>query len=142
MITNKKTDQTPYKWIYGLENNEEIYYDKTITIFYDFTTYCYKHDNLQVPIKLQEGLLKIKEFLWNDLKNVCPPCPVKGAHIEFIYENEVYSISPETFELSFGKVPGFYGYEHAYFECQSANIKQMLNELLGIKYMHYIGFID
>lgn len=145
MVTNKKIEGiTKYKWVYDGEEQEDIYYDRIISIFNDYSLFCYGYDEseLVLPEELKECLERIRKFLWDDMGNVYPPCPVKGAHIEFIYKDEVYNISPNTFGLIFGEVPGFYGYEHAVFEFQSEKIRKMLKEILGITNTKYYGFID
>lgn len=138
------------KVLYENPNNNKYYQwidnNGTHDIWYLDETVIYQIDKTELPIELKEFLLKWKEKMLEERKTFVETYPVKLARITFIYKDYIYRIYPSTIaateyyitsknekvEIEFDSL----------FEAYQREIRNGLEQELGIKYSKYIGFLD
>ncbi len=99
-----------------------------------------------IPEELKNFLVKWTEKIKVYKETYVEMYPVKLAHIEFIYQDVVYSINPYTISATY--MTNFLRNDYyevewdSLFETYQRKIRDDLEQELGVKYSKYIGFLD
>ena len=131
------------KWNDYFGNSEEVWYERNKVIY---LTGEYEKTNL--PDQLIKFLKKWTKKIKENLKTFKEEYPVKDARIEFIYENECYRLEPKGVG-AVSDTPHYYFFGdeyfpeyHSLFEKYEAEIREDLENTLGVKYSRYLGYLD
>lgn len=135
--TEPKDNKRYLKWF---DNNGK--YD----IWYEKATMLFDYNEADIPLELKNFLDKWSKKIEEYKENYVELYPVKLAHIEFIYNDVVYSIYPNTVKATY--MTSFLSdkeYEvewDSLFETYQREIRDDLEKELGVKYSRYWGFLD
>ena len=132
--------------------NDNIKYNRwyddngSFDIWYNKVTRIFDYKNAEIPEELKNFLSgwdkKINEYK----KTYREMCPVKLAHIEFIYKDIIYSIYPITINATY-KTDFMSDTEYdvswdSLFETYEHEIRKDLKNILGVVHSRYFGMID
>lgn len=135
--TEPKDNKRYLKWF---DNNGK--YD----IWYEEATMLFDYNEADIPLELKNFLDKWSKKIEEYKENYVELYPVKLAHIEFIYNDVVYSIYPNTVKATY--MTSFLSdkeYEvewDSLFETYQREIRDDMEKELGVKYSRYWGFLD
>ena len=135
--TEPKDNKRYLKWF---DNNGK--YD----IWYEKATMLFDYNEADIPLELKNFLDKWSKKIEEYKENYVELYPVKLAHIEFIYNDVVYSIYPNTIKATY--MTSFLSdkeYEvewDSLFETYQRKIRDDMEKELGVKYSRYWGFLD
>jgi hypothetical protein len=131
-----------YKWNDYYGNTLDIWHDSEVRIYENYETYKYGYDNtIVVPDELKKCLDIIRKYLWDKKDQFQFKYYARDTRIEFIYKDEVYRITPNTFGFRFD-LEDFYCLGDAHFEAERNEIMKILKETLGIEHTRYLGYLD
>lgn len=140
------------KVTYKEPNNENFEYKRwfdnngTFDIWYKEAVMLYDYQNMGIPDKLKLFLDKWNEKILEYKKTFVETCPIKLAHIEFIYDDVVYVIYPDnvsaTYTTSFLREEPYEASWDALFEKYQREIRDDLEKTLGVKHSRYWGMLD
>ena len=116
-------------------------------IWYQNETSIYHPEKMpDIPEELRAFLIKWRGKMEEYKKDYRELYPVKLAHIDFIYQDVVYKISPMTVGASY--LTDFMSdkpYEvswDSFFEAHEREIREDMKASLGITHSRYTGFLD
>ena len=126
-----------YRWCdnNGLHN---VWYKEIISLF--------DYEEKDIPDKLRNFLDKWTNKIQKYKETYQEMYPVKLAHIEFIYQDTVYCIYPETIKATYKSNflrDDYYDVSYdSLFETYQRELRSELEKDLGVIYSRYIGFLD
>ncbi len=100
--------------------------------------YSLLSDKIPLPPELSEVLFRIRDLLEDRLRFYQFDYPARGTHIDFLYGEEVYHLTPH----SFGLYDRLRENCEEFFEKHQREIRNLLEERLGVQYSRYNGFLD
>ena len=126
------------KW-YDDNGSFDIWYLRVTNIYSNY-------NEMELPIELVEFLNKWCKKIDEYRKTYKELYPVKLAHIEFIYKDIIYNITPSTIKATYKS--SFMSDEEydvswdSLFESYEKEIRDDMKESLGIVHSRYFGFLD
>lgn len=139
-VTYKKPKDENFRYKRWFDNNGSF------DIWYKDAVSLYDYQSLDIPIELKMFLDKWNEKILKYKETFVEQCPVKLAHIEFIYKDVVYAIYPEsvsaTYITSFMRDEEYEVSWDALFEEYQREIRDDLEKELGVKHSRYWGMLD
>ena len=115
-------------------------------IWYENVTKLYEYQDLDIPNEIKLFLDKWNNKMKEYKKTYIEKYPVKLAHIEFIYQDEVYVIYPSvisaTYKTCFMSDEEYECSWDSLFEEYQKEIREELSKELGIKHSRYFGMLD
>ena len=140
------------KVLYTKPEGDEVAYNRwfddngTFDIWYKGVVGLYNYQNLDIPNELKAFLDKWNQKIVAYKEKYVERYPVKLAHIEFIYQDVVYSMYPMNVSASY--MTNFMSdeeYEASWdslFEEYELEIRKDLEKELGVKHSRYWGMLD
>lgn len=120
--------------------------DGTFDIWYKDATMIFDYQSEDIPVELKLFLHKWSEKIQEYKKDFVELCPVKLAHIEFIYKDVVYAIYPKTvsatYKTSFLRNEEYEASWDALFEEYQREIRDDLKQQLNVEHSRYFGMLD
>lgn len=134
VLYNNPNDNKYYKWID--ENGvHDIWYEDLTRIYGDYK-------KTDIPQELKDFLSKWEKSIQEYKKDFVEMYPVKLAKILFIYNDCAYCIFPITINATEISIFGKEVEWDSLFEAYQREIRNDLENSLGVKYTRYIGFLD
>lgn len=139
VIYNKpKDDKFGYKQWFDNNGTFDIWYKDVVSL--------YDYQNLDIPDEIKLFLDKWNKKILECKKEFFEQYPVKLAHIEFIYDDVVYSIYPmnvsATYKTSFMSDEEYEVSWDSLFEEYQREIRNDLEKELDVKHSRYFGMLD
>ena len=140
------------KVLYIKPESDEFAYNRwfddngTFDIWYKGVVGLYNYQNLDIPNELKAFLDKWNQKIVAYKEKYVERYPVKLAHIEFIYQDVVYSMYPMNVSASY--MTDFMSDEEyevswdSLFEEYELEIRKDLEKELGVKHSRYWGMLD
>ena len=135
-----KPDESDFRYNRWFDNNG------TFDIWYKDVVMLYNYREKDIPNELKLFLDKWNKKMLEYKETYVEMCPVKLAHIEFIYEDVVYVIEPINVSASY--MTSFMSdkeYEVSWdslFESYQYEIRKDLKSELGVEHSRYWGMLD
>lgn len=135
--TEPKDNKHYLKWF---DNNGKF------DIWYEKATMLFDYNEKDIPLELKNFLDKWSKKIEEYKESYVELCPVKLAHIEFIYNDVVYAIYPKTIKATY--MSSFMSDEEyevewdSLFETYQREIRDDMEKELDVKYSRYWGFLD
>lgn len=135
-----KPDESDFRYNRWFDNNG------TFDIWYKDVVMLYNYREKDIPNELKLFLDKWNKKMLEYKETYVEMCPVKLAHIEFIYEDVVYVIEPINVSASY--MTSFMSdkeYEVSWdslFETYQYEIRKDLKSELGVEHSRYWGMLD
>ena len=135
-----KPDESDFRYNRWFDNNG------TFDIWYKDVVMLYNYREKDIPNELKLFLDKWNKKMLEYKETYVEMCPVKLAHIEFIYEDVVYVIEPINISASY--MTSFMSdkeYEVSWdslFEAYQYEIRKDLKSELGVEHSRYWGMLD
>lgn len=116
-------------------------------MWYKNETHIYSPEKANdIPDELRAFLIEWKEKIAEYKETYREQYPVKLAHIDFIYKNVVYKITPKTvgatYETDFMSDKPYEVEWDSLFETYEREIRDDLKTKLGVVHSKYNGFLD
>ena len=115
-------------------------------IWYEEVINLYNYQSLDIPNELKRFLDKWNNKMKEYKKDFVEKYPVKLAQIEFIYNDEVYSLKPSvisaTYKTSFMADEEYECSWDSLFEEYQKDIREDLEKELGVAHSRYFGMLD
>lgn len=135
-----KPEESDFRYNRWFDNNG------TFDIWYKDVVMLYNYREKDIPNELKLFLDKWNKKMLEYKETYVEMCPVKLAHIEFIYEDVVYVIEPINVSASY--MTSFMSdkeYEVSWdslFETYQYEIRKDLKSELGVEHSRYWGMLD
>ena len=139
-VLYSKPDESDFRYNRWFDNNG------TFDIWYKDVVMLYNYREKDIPNELKLFLDKWNKKMLEYKETYVEMCPVKLAHIEFIYEDVVYVIEPINVSASY--MTSFMSdkeYEVSWdslFESYQYEIRKDLKSELGVEHSRYWGMLD
>ena len=139
-VLYSKPDESDFRYNRWFDNNG------TFDIWYKDVVMLYNYREKDIPNELKLFLDKWNKKMLEYKETYVEMCPVKLAHIEFIYEDVVYVIEPINVSASY--MTSFMSdkeYEVSWdslFETYQYEIRKDLKSELGVEHSRYWGMLD
>ena len=139
-VLYSKPDESDFRYNRWFDNNG------TFDIWYKDVVMLYNYREKDIPNELKLFLDKWNKKMLEYKETYVEMCPVKLAHIEFIYEDVVYVIEPINISASY--MTSFMSdkeYEVSWdslFEAYQYEIRKDLKSELGVEHSRYWGMLD
>jgi len=115
-------------------------------IWYESETAILNCKKVDIPTELKAFLNEWSDKIKQYKTSFIEQCPVKLAHIEFIYNEVVYVIYPETisatYTTTFLKNEEYEVSWDALFEAYQREIRNDLKKKLKVEHSRYFGMLD
>lgn len=138
IYTEPKDNKFKYKRWFDENGTFDIWYKDVMSL--------YGYQNLDIPNELKVFLDKWNKKMLEYKKIFIEQYPVKLAHIEFIYDEAVYTIYPmnvsATYRTSFMSDEEYEVSWDSLFEEYQREIRNDLERELGVKHSRYFGMLD
>jgi hypothetical protein len=139
-VTYKNPNDDNFEYNRWFDNNG------TFDIWYKDVVMLFDYKNLDIPNELKMFLDKWNKKILEYKETYIELYPVKLAHIEFIYNDVVYSIYPmtvsATYKTSFMSDEEYEVSWDSLFEEYQREIRDDLEKELGVKHSRYWGMLD
>lgn len=139
-VLYSKPEESDFRYNRWFDNNG------TFDIWYKDVVMLYNYREKDIPNELKLFLDKWNKKMLEYKETYVEMCPVKLAHIEFIYEDVVYVIEPINVSASY--MTSFMSdkeYEVSWdslFETYQYEIRKDLKSELGVEHSRYWGMLD